>query len=99
MTERKIALVGNPNVGKSTLFNKLTGLRQKTGNYPGITVEKKTGNFTDGTAKYHVIDLPGAYGINPSSLDEQVGYDVLADNANPNQPERSEERRVGKECV
>ncbi|MEC3879264.1 ferrous iron transport protein B [Parapedobacter sp. 10938] len=87
MTETKIALVGNPNVGKSTLFNKLTGLRQKTGNYPGITVEKKTGSFTDGTTKYHVIDLPGAYGIHPSSLDEQVVYDVLADKTNPNHPD------------
>ncbi|HWK56886.1 MAG TPA: ferrous iron transport protein B [Parapedobacter sp.] len=87
MTETKIALVGNPNVGKSTLFNKLTGLRQKTGNYPGITVEKKTGNFIDGTTKYHVIDLPGAYGIHPSSLDEQVVYEVLTNRANPNHPE------------
>ncbi|MFB2120349.1 ferrous iron transport protein B [Parapedobacter sp. 2B3] len=86
MTETKIALVGNPNVGKSTLFNKLTGLRQKTGNYPGITVEKKTGSFTEGTTKYHVIDLPGAYGIHPSSLDEQVVYDVLADKTNANHP-------------
>ncbi len=87
MTETKIALVGNPNVGKSTLFNKLTGLRQKTGNYPGITVEKKTGKFNEGSTKYHVIDLPGAYGIHPSSLDEQVVHDVLADKANPNHPE------------
>ena len=87
MTEIKIALVGNPNVGKSTLFNKLTGLRQKAGNYPGITVEKKTGSFIEGTIKYHVIDLPGAYGIHPSSLDEQVVYDVLADKDNPNHPE------------
>ena len=85
--EIKIALVGNPNVGKSTLFNKLTGLRQKTGNYPGITVEKKTGSFTDGDTRYHVIDLPGAYGLHPSSLDEQVVYKVLADKANPNHPE------------
>lgn len=87
MNEVKIALVGNPNVGKSTLFNKLTGLRQKTGNYPGITVEKKTGSFTDGNTRYHVIDLPGAYGLHPSSLDEQVVYDVLADESNPNHPE------------
>ena len=87
MKEIKIALVGNPNVGKSTLFNKLTGLRQKTGNYPGITVEKKTGSFTDNAIKYHVIDLPGAYGVHPSSLDEQVVYEVLADKANLNHPE------------
>ena len=87
MNEIKIALVGNPNVGKSTLFNKLTGLRQKTGNYPGITVEKKTGSFTDGNTRYHLIDLPGAYGLHPSSLDEQVVYNVLADSSSPNHPD------------
>jgi len=87
MTEIKIALVGNPNVGKSTLFNKLTGLRQKAGNYPGITVEKKTGSFVDGTFRYEVIDLPGAYGVHPSSLDEEVVYDVLIDGHNGNHPD------------
>ncbi len=87
MTEIKIALVGNPNVGKSTVFNRLTGLRQKVGNYPGITVEKKTGNFIHGQTHYHVIDLPGAYGIHPSSLDEEIVYDVLVNKANPNHPE------------
>ena len=87
MMELKIALVGNPNVGKSTLFNKLTGLRQKAGNYPGVTVEKKTGSFIDGHTKYLLIDLPGAYGIHPSSLDEEVVYDVLVDSTNPNHPE------------
>ncbi|MFC3198398.1 ferrous iron transport protein B [Parapedobacter deserti] len=87
MTESKIALVGNPNVGKSTIFNKLTGLRQKAGNYPGVTVEKKTGSFTHGHIKYHLIDLPGAYGIHPSSLDEEAVYDVLADKSNSNHPE------------
>src|SRR5690606_3092188 len=87
MTEIMIALVGNPNVGKSTLFNKLTGLRQKAGNYPGITVEKKTGSFVDGTFRYEVIDLPGAYGVHPSSLDEEVVYDVLIDGHNDNHPD------------
>lgn len=87
MTEIKIALVGNPNVGKSTVFNRLTGLRQKVGNYPGITVEKKTGSFTHQQNRYHAIDLPGAYGIHPSSLDEEIVYDVLIDKANPNHPE------------
>lgn len=87
MTEMKIALVGNPNVGKSTVFNRLTGLRQKVGNYPGITVEKKTGSFTYRQIRYHVIDLPGAYGIHPSSLDEEIVYDVLVDKTNPNHPE------------
>ncbi|MGK6351848.1 ferrous iron transport protein B [Parapedobacter sp. DT-150] len=87
MTELKIALVGNPNVGKSTVFNKLTGLRQKAGNYPGITVEKKTGSFTHEHIRYQLIDLPGAYGIHPSSLDEEIVYDVLIDKTNPNHPE------------
>lgn len=87
MKEIKIALVGNPNVGKSTLFNKLTGLRQKAGNYPGMTVEKKTGSFVHGNIKYHIIDMPGLYGIHPSSLDEEVVYDVLIDRQNPNHPE------------
>src|SRR5690606_41900964 len=87
MTEIKIALVGNPNVGKSTVFNRLTGLRQKVGNYPGITVEKKTGSFTHQHTRYHVIDLPGAYGIHPSSSDEEIVYDVLIDKANTNHPE------------
>jgi ferrous iron transporter FeoB len=88
MTEIKIALVGNPNVGKSTVFNRLTGLRQKAGNYPGVTVEKKTGSFTHGDTRYRVVDLPGAYGIHPSSLDEEVVYEVLVDKSNPNHPER-----------
>lgn len=76
--EKKIALIGNPNVGKSSLFNLLTGLRQKVGNYPGMTVEKKTGNFSHKGIKYQLIDLPGTYGIYPTSLDEQVVTDVLS---------------------
>lgn len=86
MAALKIALVGNPNVGKSTVFNRLTGMRQKVGNYPGITVEKKTGSFTYQQTNYHVIDLPGTYGIHPSSLDEEIVYDVLADKSHPNHP-------------
>lgn len=81
MNEKKIALIGNPNVGKSSLFNLLTGLRQKVGNYPGMTVEKKTGTFSYQNHKYQLIDLPGTYGIYPTSLDEQVVTDVLR---NPN---------------
>src|SRR5690606_36500678 len=87
MKEKKIALIGNPNVGKSTLFNLLTGLSQKVGNYPGMTVEKKTGTFISGNTKFHLIDLPGIYGIYPSSLDEQVVVDVLNDTNHPNHPE------------
>ncbi len=69
----KIALVGNPNTGKTSLFNSLTGLHQKVGNYPGITVEKKQGTFhLENHQKVNVIDLPGTYSLNPSSLDESV---------------------------
>jgi ferrous iron transport protein B len=73
-----IAVVGNPNAGKSALFNALTGARQKVGNYPGVTVERKSGRTTlaDGRP-VELVDLPGAYGLDPSSLDEAVTRDVL----------------------
>lgn len=77
MMVKKVALVGNPNVGKSSLFNLLTGLRQKIGNYPGMTVEKKTGYFLHQDTRYEITDLPGTYGIYPNSLDEQLVTDVL----------------------
>jgi ferrous iron transport protein B len=77
MSTFSIALIGNPNVGKTTLFNRLTGLRQKTGNYPGITVEKKTGSVDIQGKLYHILDLPGTYGLYPSSLDEQIATEVL----------------------
>ena len=69
----KVALVGNPNTGKTSLFNRLTGLNQKVGNYPGITVDKKTGisNLSD-AKKAKVIDLPGTYSLNASSIDEDI---------------------------
>jgi len=75
---RTVALVGPPNSGKSTLFNKLTGLRQKVGNFPGVTVERHTGQvfFPDGRA-VTLIDLPGVYSLSPRSEDEQVTRDVL----------------------
>lgn len=75
---RTVALGGNPNCGKTTLFNALTGLRQKVANYPGITVEKKTGRCTlaDGQV-IDVLDLPGTYSLVPSSPDEQVAMEVL----------------------
>lgn len=75
---RTIALGGNPNCGKTTLFNALTGLRQKVANYPGITVEKKTGRCTlpDGHL-IDVLDLPGTYSLVPNSPDEQVAMEVL----------------------
>lgn len=73
-----VALVGNPNAGKSALFNALTGARQKIGNYPGVTVERHTGRFAlaDGRP-IQLIDLPGAYSLDPSSPDEEVTRDVV----------------------
>ncbi len=76
-----VAIIGPPNSGKSTLFNRLTGLRQKVANFPGVTVEQRMGK-----AKMHgtrhddvvLVDLPGVYSLNPRSEDEQVTHDVLA---------------------
>lgn len=75
---KQVALIGNPNTGKTSLFNCLTGMRQRVGNYPGVTVEKKLGTvyLADGPAT--LIDLPGAYSLSASSLDERVAVDVLA---------------------
>ncbi len=73
-----IALVGNPNSGKSSLFNSLTGLNQKVGNFPGVTVDKKTGNSTIATGfDANIIDLPGTYSLYPKRADEWVAYKVL----------------------
>jgi ferrous iron transport protein B len=73
-----VAVVGNPNAGKSALFNMLTGARQKVGNYPGVTVERKSGRLSlaDGRP-IELVDLPGAYSLNPSSPDEEVTRDVV----------------------
>ena len=73
-----VALIGNPNTGKTSVFNRLTGLNQKVGNYPGITVEKKEGNCRlDRNTKAHILDLPGTYSLNASSLDESVVIELL----------------------
>ena len=73
-----IALLGNPNTGKTSVFNALTGLTQKVGNYPGITVEKKEGICNlNRTTKGHIIDLPGTYSLNASSMDESVVIELL----------------------
>ncbi|MBE2231572.1 MAG: ferrous iron transport protein B [Chitinophagaceae bacterium] len=72
-----IALVGNPNSGKSSLFNCLTGLNQQVGNFPGVTVDKKTGSARIGSISAEIIDLPGSYSLYPKRLDEWVSYRVL----------------------
>jgi ferrous iron transport protein B len=73
-----VALVGNPNAGKSALFNALTGARQKVGNYPGVTVERKVGRMAlDDGRPIELVDLPGTYSLDPQSPDEQVTRDVL----------------------
>src|SRR5688500_17957917 len=72
-----VALIGNPNTGKSTLFTALAGVRQRTGNYPGVTVEKKIGQLQIGSQRLSLVDLPGTYSLAPRSPDEMVAVDVL----------------------
>src|SRR6476660_8718154 len=74
-----VVLTGNPNCGKTTLFNALTGLRAKVGNYAGVTVERKEGRLLGSPAELNVrvLDLPGTYSLSPQSLDEQISRDVL----------------------
>jgi ferrous iron transport protein B len=77
-----VVLTGNPNCGKTTLFNALTGLRAKVGNYAGVTVERKEGKLLGGASvpasrDIRVLDLPGTYSLSPNSLDEQISRDVL----------------------
>lgn len=75
----RVALIGNPNTGKSSLFNALTGLKQRVGNYSGVTVEKKTGKWQlDETQSVELIDLPGAYSLSAKSIDERIAVDVLS---------------------
>ena len=74
-----VVLTGNPNSGKTTVFNALTGLRAKVGNYAGVTVERKEGRLLGAPAgaNIRVLDLPGTYSLSPQSLDEQISRDVL----------------------
>lgn len=83
---RYVALIGNPNCGKTTLFNALTGLRQKVGNYPGVTVEKKEGRLTfAGNSEATLLDLPGTYSLNATSPDEKIATDILLGRADHTQ--------------
>jgi ferrous iron transport protein B len=84
----RVALVGNPNTGKSTIFNSLTGLNQKIGNFPGVTVDKKTGisKLADGRA-IEIVDLPGTYSLYPKSADETIVFEVLSDKNNSSHPD------------
>src|SRR5210317_1467894 len=83
-----VALIGNPNTGKTSVFNQLTGLNQKVGNYPGITVEKKEGicKLNRGV-KAHILDLPGTYSLNTTSLDESVVVELLLNINAPDFPD------------
>jgi ferrous iron transport protein B len=87
MTKKTIALLGNPNVGKTSLFNRITKLHQKVGNYPGITVEKRQGTVNANGQEYSIIDLPGTYTLFPNSLDEEVVLKTLLQKDNKDYPE------------
>ena len=80
MTLKTIGLLGNPNCGKSTLFNRLTGANQRVGNWPGVTVERKTGSLTHAGERFEIIDLPGIYSLDQSAggMDEAVARDYIA---------------------
>src|SRR3954468_21816331 len=78
-TTKYVVLTGNPNCGKTTLFNALTGMRAKVGNYAGVTVERKEGPLLQAPTELavRVLDLPGTYSLSPQSIDEQISRDVL----------------------
>ncbi|MGY8926777.1 MAG: FeoB small GTPase domain-containing protein [Flavobacteriales bacterium] len=82
----KIALLGNPNTGKSSVFNMLTGLRQHVGNFPGITVDKKIGEIALENEKHELIDFPGTYSLYPRSKDEEVVFNSLCNEENIDYP-------------
>jgi len=84
----KVALIGNPNTGKTSIFNSLTGLKQKTANYPGVTVEKKEGICKlDRGVKAHIYDLPGTYSLNASSMDENIVVELLLNKNHKDYPD------------
>ena len=89
MKRLKIALVGKPNAGKSSLFNRLTGLNQKIGNFPGVTVDKRIGFCQlDESTSAEIIDLPGIYSLYPRTLDEKIVVEILTDKKGENFPDR-----------
>jgi ferrous iron transport protein B len=75
MSDYVIGVVGNPNCGKTTLFNALTGTKQRVGNWPGVTVDRKSGEYIHQGKKVKVVDLPGFYSLSAASLDEEVARD------------------------
>jgi ferrous iron transport protein B len=77
MSDHVIGVVGNPNCGKTTLFNALTGAKQRVGNWPGVTVDRKSGEYTHAGKKVEVVDLPGIYSLSAASLDEEVARDYI----------------------
>ena len=83
----KIALFGNPNTGKSSMFNLLTGLRQQVSNFPGVTIEKRSGTFKIGDQKHQLTDFPGTYSIYPHSLDEEIVSQVVTNPTHEDFPE------------
>ncbi|MBI3238300.1 MAG: ferrous iron transport protein B, partial [Flavobacteriia bacterium] len=84
---KKVGLFGNPNTGKSSLFNRLTGLKQRVGNFPGVTVDKQLGNLKFGNETVQIIDFPGTYSIYPRSKDEQVVYKVISNPSHADYPD------------
>jgi len=87
MKKIKVALVGNPNIGKTTLFNSLCGLSQKTGNYPGVTIDKKIGSYTFNEHSIEIVDLPGINSLYPKSQDEELVKDYLIDSSREDFPQ------------
>jgi ferrous iron transport protein B len=84
----KIALIGNPNAGKTSVFNRLTGMNQQVGNFPGITVDKKTGAYTLPNGNKAVItDLPGTYSLYPNSTDERILLETVLNEQGSSYPD------------
>ena len=77
LEQKTIALAGNPNVGKSTVFNALTGLKQHTGNWPGKTVSNARGSYSDGIYNYTLVDVPGTYSLLANSYEEEIARDFI----------------------